>query len=248
MSGLRETLCCSRCMSKKVAVIQSNYIPWKGYFDIINIADEFILYDDCQYTKNDWRNRNKIKTPGGLLWLTVPVRLKGRFGQRICEVEIDDQRWTKKHWNSIKMNYSRAGAYAEAAPFLEDLYRKAEAETQLSRVNHLFISAICGALGIDTRITFSMDYTDPGDGKNEALLNLLLQARATEYISGPSARGYINEALFREQGITITWMDYSAYPEYAQMYPPFEHQVSIVDLLLHAGFAGAQRCLKSFNH
>ncbi len=231
---------------KKIAIIQSCYIPWKGYFDIINYVDEFILYDVVQYTKNDWRNRNKIKTSEGLLWLTIPVRLSGRFGQRICDTEISDTRWPNKHWQSIKTNYGKADYFNETGPFLEDLYTKTTTMTHLSQINALFIRNICALLGIQTKISLAMDYILSGD-KNEALINLLKQSEGDEYLSGPAAKDYLDEKLFMENGIRVRWMDYGGYPEYQQMHPPFEHGVSIIDMLLNLGAAGTRKYMKSFN-
>lgn len=233
-------------VNKKVAILQSNYIPWKGYFDIINYVDEFILYDVVQYTKNDWRNRNKIKTSDGLLWLTIPVRLSGRFGQRICDTEICDARWPHKHWQSIKTHYGKAEYFNKTGPFLEDLYRKAATMTHLSEINALFIRNICALLGIQTKISLATDYILSGD-KNEALLNLLKQSGGDEYLSGPAAKDYLDVKLFRENGIQVRWMDYGGYPEYQQLHPPFEHGVSIIDMLLHLGTADTRKHMKSFD-
>ena len=105
---------------KKVAIIQSNYVPWKGYFDIINKVDEFILYDDVQYTRRDWRNRNKIKTPNGLHWLTIPVEVKGKYNQKIKDTIISEFNWTKKHWNAIKFNYANSKYFFEFKDFLKN--------------------------------------------------------------------------------------------------------------------------------
>jgi len=230
---------------KKIAIVQSNYIPWKGYFDLIAAADEFILYDVVQYTKNDWRNRNKIKTPGGLLWLTIPVHHSGCFGQRICDTEISDTKWSTKHWKSIKTNYAKAAFFAESGAFLEDLYIKAATMNHLSQINTLFIVNICLLLGIQTKISSAMDYVLSGD-KNEALISLLKQCEGNEYLSGPAAKGYLDEKLFMDNGISVQWMDYRDYPEYQQMHPPFEHGVSIIDMLLNLGAAGTMKYIKSF--
>jgi len=229
---------------KKVAIIQSNYIPWKGYFDMINMVDEFILYDDCQYTKNDWRNRNKIKTPNGLIWLSIPVRHKGLFGQRICEVEISDKRWTRKHWNTIKTYYGKAKYFNEVGLFFQSLYQRSQHIDKLSQINHFFIREIARSLGINTEISFSMDYKFSGN-QTDNLISILQQTNANVYLSGPSAKSYINEQLFEESGIEIEWKNYSGYPEYEQLYPPFRHEVSIVDLLMNVGIKGAKKYMTS---
>ena len=106
---------------KKIAILQSNYIPWKGYFDLINMVDEFVLYDDVQYTHRDWRNRNKIKTSHGLKWLTIPVRQE-RFEQKIIETKVIDKRWNTKHWKSLVQNYSKAKYFNEYKYIFEELW------------------------------------------------------------------------------------------------------------------------------
>jgi hypothetical protein len=218
---------------KKVAILQSNYIPWKGYFDMIAAVDEFILYDDMQYTRRDWRNRNKIKTPQGLQWLTVPVKVKGKYHQTIRETEIDGADWVEAHWKSLSQNYRRAPHYEEIADLFEPLYRQHK-HTHLSALNRQFIVAVCGYLGITTRISNSWDYI-LNDGKTERLAGLCLQAGGTEYISGPAAKGYIDESVFSEHDIKLTWFDYSGYPEYPQLWGEFAHGVTILDLLFNCG-------------
>ena len=220
---------------KKVAILQSNYIPWKGYFDIIASVDEFIFYDEVQYTKRDWRNRNKIKTSNGLQWLSISVQSKGfqQDHQRIIDTQINDISWSTKHWKSIVQNYEKAPFFEEYRELLEDLYF-ANKETLLCTVNYKFIRSICKILRISTTISHSTEYTLV-DGKTERLVDLVQQADGTEYISGPAAKDYIDEDLFKKAGIKLTWMDYAGYPEYEQLYPPFEHYVSVLDLLFNTG-------------
>lgn len=218
---------------KRVAILQSNYIPWKGYFDMIARVDEFILYDEMQYTKNDWRNRNKLKTSNGLSWLTIPV-MNVSLHQKINESRIAGGQWANKHFKTIKANYNRAPAFKKYEAWLNDLYIRAEKEPFLSQVNYLFLTEICQLLQIGTKISWSSAY-QLGEGKTERLVNLVQQAGGTEYISGPAAKDYIQADLFEKANIQLTWMDYSGYPEYHQLYPPFEHGVSILDLILNEG-------------
>jgi hypothetical protein len=220
-------------MNKTIAILQSNYIPWRGYFDLINSVDEFILYDDMQYTRRDWRNRNVIKTPGGLSWLTIPVQVKGKYLQTIKDTFVADNKWAGEHWRSIVHNYSKAAYFSEYKELFQDLYLGSE-ETLLSQINYRFIMAICRILGISTPISWSMDYQLSGD-KTERLVNLCRQAGATNYISGPAAKAYLDESIFGREGISVAYMDYSSYREYAQLYPPFQSQVSIIDLIFNEG-------------
>lgn len=218
---------------KKVAIVQSNYIPWKGYFDMIAAVDEFILYDDMQYTRRDWRNRNQIKTPQGVQWLTVPVLVKGKYHQKIRETEIDGTDWAAAHWKALAQNYRRAPHFAEIASWLEPLYLVKYFEN-ISQLNRSFIEAICVYLGINTTITNSWDYTLL-DGKTERLADLCMQAGGTEYLSGPAAKDYVDEQVFVDLGININWFDYAGYPEYPQLWGEFSHGVTILDLLFNCG-------------
>jgi hypothetical protein len=219
---------------KRVAIVQSSYIPWKGYFDLIRRVDEFILYDDVQYTKRDWRSRNRIKSPNGPLWLTIPVEVKGRYHQPIKDTKISDRRWNERHWRSIQANYARAPCYAEYKPALEDLYRGCDSAS-LSEINFRFLSGLCRLLPIDAHLSWSMNYDNVETDTTARLVALCRQAGATEYLSGPAARAYIEPALFADAGIALTFMDYGGYPEYPQLHPPFDHHVSLIDLLVHTG-------------
>jgi hypothetical protein len=232
-----------REVNKKLALVQSNYIPWKGYFDLINLVDEFVLFDDVQYTRRDWRNRNRIKTSNGTKWLTIPVEVKGKYFQKINETVISDPDWNRLHWKTITHSYSKAPFFQQYRERLEDLYRGAT-DKYLSRINHRFIVAICEILGITTKISWSMDFNLVGD-KTERLVYLCKQASATKYISGPAAKAYLNENLFAGEGIAVAYIDYSGYPEYQQLYPPFDPRVSIIDLILNEG-PDATRYMKSF--
>jgi len=217
---------------KKVGVIQSNYIPWKGYFDIIHDVDLFVFYDDVQYTKNDWRNRNKVKTAQGAQWLTIPVG--SRNGRLICEVEISEAYWPKKHWETIKQSYSKAPYFKRYQEFFEYFYLEA-IWTNLSELNQTLIKKICKEfLGIQTDFSDSRAYRPQGE-KLDRLLDLLQKTGATYYVSGPSAKSYISEKRFQDAGIELVYKDYSGYPEYPQLFPPFEHGLSILDLLLNCG-------------
>ena len=220
---------------KKVAILQSNYIPWKGYFDLIAAVDEFILYDDMQYTRRDWRNRNQIKTPEGVQWLTVPVLVRGKYHQKIRETKIADLGWAAAHWRSLEQNYRRAPHFSEIAIWLEPLYLS-ETFTHISQLNRRLIEAVCNYLEIKTRITNSWDY-GLSEGKTERLASLCVQANGAEYISGPAAKGYVDETVFSDLGIKLTWFDYSGYAEYPQLWGEFSHGVTILDLLFNCGKA-----------
>lgn len=230
---------------KRVAILQSNYIPWKGYFDLINMVDEFILYDDVQYTRRDWRNRNKIKSSQGELWLTISVNVKGKYDQKICDTEVSDKDWASNHWKAIIHNYAKAKHFKEVAYCLDLVYQKCKDERLLSKINYQFIHELCRHLGIKTKISWSSDYKVNG-GRSERLLELCKQSGATEYLSGPAAKSYLDEQIFLEQGIQVKWMNYEGYPEYDQCFSPFMHGVSIIDLLMNEGFEDAKKFMLSF--
>jgi hypothetical protein len=227
---------------KRVAVLQSNYIPWKGYFDMINMVDLFIFHDDLQYTKNDWRNRNLIKTSRGLIWLSVPC---GKNTKRLIdEVQMVGHSWQKEHWNIITEYYKNAKYFKEYKSFFEKIYLETQWET-LSELNqHIIVSISKEILGIDhVQFGNSRNYKLTKK-KAERLSELLVQCQADLYISGPAAQSYLPDN-FMENKIILQWMDYSGYPEYNQLYPPFAHNVSIIDLIFNEG-KNAIKFMKSF--
>jgi hypothetical protein len=231
-------------VSKKIAISQSNYIPWKGYFDLIKSVDEFVLYDDMQFTRRDWRNRNQIKTPCGQQWLTIPVEVKGRFHQRINETVISDPGWPAQHWRTLEINYARAAHFADYRELIRELYLGCAA-TRLSEINHRFLVALNALLGIRTPLRWSSDYALEGE-RSARLLSICRQAGAQIYFSGPAARDYLDTALFAAAGIEVVWMDYSGYPTYRQLHGDFQHGVSILDLLFNEG-PQAPNFMKSFS-
>lgn len=227
---------------KRLAIVQSNYIPWKGYFDLIGLADEFLIYDEVQFTKRDWRNRNQIKTAQGPRWLTIPVVSKGRYLQSIAETEIAEP-WAVEHWRAITHAYARAPHFAALGPRMGALYERVAAVDRLSAVNLAFMTEICAILGIETPIRPSSDYASAG-AKTDRLVSLCRAAGATHYLSGPSARAYIEPEKFTAAGIVLEYMDYSGYPVYPQLFGEFIHGVTILDLLFNTG-PDARRFMKS---
>lgn len=226
---------------KKVAILQSNYIPWKGYFDLIAAVDEFILFDSMQYTRRDWRNRNRIKTPRGPEWLSIPVEVKGKYLQKINQTRVSDPAWRRAHWRTLAQNYARAPHFDAHAARFEALYL-GSAEPMLSKINHAFLVSICELLGIRTRITWDTDYP-PAEGRTERLVALCRAAGADRYLSGPSARDYIQPELFAQAGIALEYMDYGGYPAYPQLHGAFEHGVTVLDLIFNTG-TDAQKYMK----
>lgn len=217
---------------KRIAIIQSSYIPWKGYFDIIHDVDEFIFLDDVQFTTRDWRTRNRIKTIDGLLWLSVPAG--GHRNRKICEVELHDHAWQSKHWKSIVHAYGNAPHFSRYRAFFEDIYLGTR-WAALSGMNQAVTKRIAHEiLDIHTRFTDSREYVTQGV-RTAKLIDLVATAGGTHYLSGPAARDYIETEAFESSGIDLEYKDYAGYPEYPQSHPPFEHAVSILDLIFHTG-------------
>ena len=228
---------------RTIAIVQSNYLPWRGYFDLIRSVHELILFDSVQYTKRDWRNRNFIKTPRGPQWITVPVEVKGKYLQAIDETRIADTTWADTHIKTIEVNYRRAAGFADVGPWLFESIRAAAAEPLLTNVNERLLRAIAERLRLRARLRRCTDLIDRAEmarmDASTRLLALCRAAKAERYLSGPAARNYLDETIFAAAGIEVAWMDYSGYPAYPQLWGAFESRVSIIDLLLNVGDGAA---------
>jgi hypothetical protein len=214
---------------------QPNYIPWRGYFHQIRKADIFVFYDDVQYDKHGWRNRNRVKTPNGPVWLSIPVRNKGVVENRIAinEIAIDwTKDWARKHWMTIQQSYGKAPFFSDYASELEAFY--ANRYELLADLTIDLTIAIASKLGITkTKFIRSSTLKAPGT-KTDRLLGILKSVEATHYISGPAARDYLDEAMLSREGISLEYMVYD-YPSYPQLYPPYDPNVTILDLLFMMG-------------
>ncbi|MDX1963354.1 MAG: WbqC family protein [Pirellulales bacterium] len=221
-------------------ILQPSYIPWRGYFHQIQKADTFVFYDDVQYDKHGWRNRNLIKTAQGLLWLTIPVSAKGAVsqGRLINQIPIVwDRNWARQHWETLKAAYSKAPFFQRYSDLLAPFYHRRDA--LLADFTIDLTIALARELGIrGTRFLRSSQLGIPGT-KTERLIKILQKVGATHYVSGPSARDYLDEAALARASITLEYMDYH-YSEYPQLYEPFARQVSILDLLLMLGPAAGE--------
>jgi hypothetical protein len=218
-----------------VVILQPSYIPWRGVFHQIYKADLFIFYDDVQYDKHGWRNRNQIKTSQGKQWLTIPVHSGGATGGLLInQARIDwTKPWTSSHWKAINFAYGRAPFFKQYAPLLEPFFQRRD-EFLADFTIDLTI-ALTRALGIThTRFMRSSELTGITGQKTDRLIQILQPLGTTHYISGPSARNYIEKEKFDAANITLEYMIYD-YPEYPQLYPPFEPQVSALDLLFMTG-------------
>lgn len=214
-----------------VVISQSNYLPWRGYFDLIKNADVFVFYDTAQYTKNDWRNRNIIKTSRGLKWLTVPVS-QTCSKQSIDSIRVAGSHWQKKHFQTIKQSYAKAKYFDQYADFVAGIYKKNW--THLSELNQELLISISKILKLNTKFVKSKNMTLEGD-RNQRLIQVCQNFSASVYLSGPSAKSYLDVSSFHHHGIDVNWMNYSGYRPYNQLHGEYEQNVSILDLLFNLG-------------
>jgi hypothetical protein len=220
---------------KRIALIQSAYIPWRGFFDLIGRCDEYVIYDTAQFSKGHWHNRNKIKTSRGSEWITIPVVTRSKLGQPIEEVEIAEP-WAERHWRTIELHYRQARYFSEYSSLVRSWFDRVDGERLLTNVNEVLLREIAQCLGIKTRIRRDREVQSEGR-RTERIVSLCRAVGATQYLSGPSARSYIDEDQFRAAGIVLEWMEYGPYPEYEQLHGAFEPSVTVLDVLFNCGAA-----------
>ncbi|MDH5888515.1 WbqC family protein [Vibrio splendidus] len=226
----------------KVAILQSNYIPWKGVFDMISQVDKFIFFEDVDYTNRDWRTRNKIRTKGDSKWLTVPVKKMPR-GTKIFEISIlNDGKWQRKHKSTIKQEYSKARYFKEYEWVLDEIYDKEW--DSLSDFNISITKLLCEVIGIKCDFLNSINIKSHGD-KDDKLISICKEVGATCYLSGPAAKSYIDPGKFENENIELSYIDYSKYPEYEQLHSGFEHFVSVLDVIFNCGPKSKEYIVKS---
>ncbi len=215
-----------------VCVLQPSYLPWLGYFDQIARSDVFVFYDDVQFDKNGWRNRNRIKSANGVQWLTVPVLHKGLGPQAINRVQISNKsQWSEKHLRTIAQSYAGAAYRDEVCELL--LGYLTQPWTLLADLDIALIEGICGYLGLKRRFVRSSSLGIEGE-RSERLIRICDRFGAKSYLSGDAARAYLDVDLFSAEGITVEWQGYS-HPEYPQLHGSFVSHLSIVDLLMNSG-------------
>ncbi|MBX9700839.1 MAG: WbqC family protein [Acetobacteraceae bacterium] len=235
-------------MTRRVAIIQSSYIPWRGAFAILARCDAFIFLDSVQFTRRDWRTRNRILTRDGPLWLSIPARQKGNYTAPIDAMEIAEPGWARRHLRSIEGAYARAPQFAAAWPAISKAYAAVAEAPLLSIVNQGLTAALCRMLGIATPLLRDVDLLPREElatlDPTERLVALARAAGAMEYLSGPSARAYLDETRFAAAGIGVAWMDYGGLRPYPQLWGgEFEPAVSVIDALLNLGPAAARESM-----
>jgi hypothetical protein len=219
----------------KVVILQPSYIPWRGYFHQIQKADRFVFYDDVQFDKRGWRNRNRIKTAQGSRWLTIPVHSRGHQLEHtpINAIEIAwETDWNRNHWQTVEQHYRAAPFFGRYADLVETFFNRHDARLVDFVID--FTVALAGELGLASDRFLRASALGASGARTERLLDLLRKVGASSYLSGPSARDYLDEALLAGAGIAVEYMTYD-YPTYPQLYPPFDPQVSILDLLFMTG-------------
>lgn len=218
----------------RCAIVQPSYIPWRGYFDIIRRVDLFVFFDDVQYDRRGWRNRNRVKTPQGSRWLTIPVAARGAqaTGLPINAVPTMGESWPRQHLETLRRLYGKAPHFVRYRQWLDRVY--GEPPRLLADFTIALTKDIAGFLGIaNTRFVRSSELHATGT-KTERLIDILRRVGASQYLSGPTARAYLDERLFVEAGVALEWIEYD-YPEYPQLHPPFDPHVTVLDLLFMTG-------------
>jgi len=211
---------------------QCVYLPWLGLFHKIALSDAYIYLDTVQYLKKDWNNRNKIKTIQGGIWLTVPVQTKGKFNQTLKEVQIDNSvNWRKKHWQSIRLNYSKAPYFNRYAGFFEEIYQ--HEWDYLNDLNKTILMFLLEELKIKVDFIDSDKLNLVGE-KSDLVLDMCLKTKADTYIFGTLGKDYADVNKFNENGVKVIFQEYK-HPEYKQQFGKFEPYMSVIDLLFNCG-------------
>lgn len=215
-----------------VVVTQSNYLPWKGFFDLIRHADRLILLDNVQFTRRDWRSRNRIKTPQGVRWLSVPVNCPDGRSTSISEALIAESRWAEEHRLALTLSYRRSPHFDDIMSIIDPILL--EPPPRLSQLNEALIREIVQFMEIPTEISVVRGPVVPDD-PSDRIAKLVAGAGGSEYLTGPAARSYLDGACFKRRGIAVRYFAYPTYPEYEQLWPPFRHDVTCLDALFHLG-------------
>ncbi len=219
----------------KTAISQPTYLPWLGYFDLIDQVDRFVLLDSVQFEKQSWQQRNRIKTPAGLQWLTLPVMFRGRLGQQILGVEIRDPEFVRKHLRAVELNYRRAPFFEMYFPKLSQILQSCSSSALLVDLNIGIIRWLCSVLGIRTQILRSSQLNEKGR-RSQLLVNICQALSADLYLSPLGSSTYLLDdlSLFCHAGINVAFQHYE-HPQYRQLFPPFLSHASLLDLIFNEG-------------
>lgn len=214
-----------------VAIHQPQYLPWLGYFDKIDKADVFVFLDTVQFKKNEYQNRNRIKTANGWQWLTVPVI--HRFQQKIKDVEINNTvRWRHKHKQSLLTNYRKSRYFEFLMPYMEKIYQKEW--SNLSQLNIKIIKDIAEILGINTKLYISSQLGEFPEDPDERLISITKHLGGNTYLAGSGGKNYMDLTKYEKNGIRVMFQDFT-HPVYTQLFGRFEPYMSIIDLIFNHG-------------
>lgn len=227
----------------RVAISQSNFLPWIGYFHLISSVDTFVIYDVVQFTRRDWRNRNRIKGPEGEQWMTVPVKTKGNYDARIDEIEVDGDKWRGKLCKTIENNYRPAKHFAEISAELFPLLQNPE--PSLHKMNVQLLAWAIKNLQIPTKILSTAEGLFKSSEPTIRLLEICESLSAKEYISGPAAKAYMELSHFEKAGVGIQFFEYPKYPEYPQLFSEFLPSLSFIDIVMNIGWDGARSFIQT---
>jgi len=216
-----------------VGIHQPNFLPWLGYFYKLAKCDTFVLLDNVQYTKNSFINRNRIKTPQGVKWLTVPVKIKGRFGQLIKDVEINSTiDWRKKHLGTLEANYKKARFFEPVFQGLKAVYCANDWDA-LCEVNIQLLKWSLSVLKLDRELVRASELNVWGES-TRLLIDIVKEIGGDVYLSGFGGAKYQEEELFKKAGITLAYYEFK-HPVYPQLWSDFVPNLSIIDLLFNCG-------------
>lgn len=217
-----------------IGILQPGYLPWLGFFEQLYRSDVFVIYDDVQYDKNGWRNRNRVKTANGIQWLTVPVLLKYNDHPQICEVRIDNNtKWRKKHLETIRQSYARTPFFKQYFELFESTFTR-DWEYLIDLDIHL-IKMLAQALGIPEKLMIRSSTLDIEGDRVDRLIKLCNHFGADTFYEGASGINYIDPTEFQQNGIMVQFQEYH-HPEYAQLYGDFVPYLSVLDLLFNCGY------------
>jgi len=216
-------------------ILQPTYLPWIGYFEMINSSDVFIVFDHVQFERKSWQQRNKIKTANGIAYLTVPVQ-KAHRETKISEIKISYEGYNpfEKHWKTIELSYKKAPYFEKYKPYFEKIYSKKY--VLLRDLNVDIIKLISDILGVKKKIIFSSEFNlkDGGMGKSEKVINLCKKAGIDHLYDAKGAEDFLDRVLFQKEGISIDFQEF-LHPEYPQLWGKFAPYLSVIDLIFNQG-------------
>ena len=233
-------------MSRSVAIIQSHYVPWAGFFDLIGGCTDVVILDSVAFSKNSFFNRNRLAGPNGDFWITIPVVTHGREGQSISEVKVQDAKWASKHAKSVEQSLCRSPFYAEYSASWLSVYQECFSSNSLSEINRLWLDCVVNQLNLKVKIHNDTDLVISETEKTERLIQLCQQLNADVYRTGPRGLAYLDISRFNSTGTSVEVIEYSDYYPYRKARDSQVEPVSILDNLANLGPATPELFQHSF--